>query len=90
MYEPVLCALSVDATVCKSMELAAALDSVLWRKYGGDVTYLESAVGPSFFTPHIDVARVRDCFDDIKNVSADIAFITGGFPWRPGRRGVRR
>ena len=48
-YEPALGALSINATVCKYMELVAVLDSSLLRKYGGDVAFLVSAVGLPFF-----------------------------------------
>ena len=66
-YEPVLGALSVNATVCESMGLVAALDSALQRKCGGDVVYLVSVVGSCFFTPYIDVTRVRYWFGKIKS-----------------------
>ena len=65
-YEPVLGALSVNATVCESMGLVAALGSALQRKCGGDVVYLVSVVGSFFFTPYIDVTRVRHWFGKIK------------------------
>ena len=66
LYEPVLGALSVNATVCESMELGAAVGSNLLRKPGGNVAYFVSAVGSSFFTPHIDVAHVRHWFGEVK------------------------
>ena len=59
----------VKATVCESIDLVATISSALMRKCGGDVAYLVSAVGPSFFTPHIDVDRVRHWFSEIKGFS---------------------
>ena len=59
-------ALSINATVCEYMELVAVLGSALLRKCGGDVIYLVSAVGSPFFIPHIDVARVRHWFGEVR------------------------
>ena len=76
-HEPVRGALSVNATVCESMELVAASGLALVRKCGGAFAYLVSAVGSSFCTPKIDVARVRHCFDEIKGFS-DISRLLQG------------
>ena len=65
-YEPVLGALSVNATVCEYVELAGVLVSTMLRKYGCDVAYLVSAIGSPLFMPHIGVARVRHWFGGVK------------------------
>ena len=65
-YEPVLGALSVNATMSESMYIVAASDSALLWKCGGAVTCLVSAVWSSFCTPYIDVARARYWFVEEK------------------------
>ena len=59
-------ALSVNANMWESIELVPALGSALLRKCGSRATYLKSAVGPTFFTPHIDVACARHWFGEVK------------------------
>ena len=90
-YDSVLGALSINATVCEYMKLlVAVLGSALLRKCGGDVTYLVSAVGPPFFYA---THRRGSCSVFVwrdKRVSSDTAFVTGAFPWRPGRRSAGR
>ena len=67
-YDSVLGALSINATACKFVELVAVLGSTLLQKCEGGVAYLVSAVGSSFVTPHIDVARVRHWFGEVKGL----------------------
>ena len=89
-YESVLGALPINATMCEYMKLVAVVGSTLLRKCGGDVGYLVSAVGLSFFT---SIYRRGSCSALVprgKRVSTDIAFVAGAFPWRPGRRGAGR
>ena len=64
-YDYVLSALSINATACEYMKVVTVLGSALLRKCGSDVAYLVSAVGSPFFTPHIDVARVRHWFGEV-------------------------
>ena len=53
VYEPILCALSINAIVCKYMELVAVLGSALLQKCRGDVANLVSAVeSPFFYATH--------------------------------------
>ena len=54
-YEPVLGALSINATtMSEPMALFAAVRSALLQRCEGEVAYLVSVVGLSFVTPHID------------------------------------
>ena len=64
--KPVLGALSVTATMCKPIEICAALHSILLQTCGVVVDYLVSDVVFSFVTPHINVDRVRYWFGDVK------------------------
>ena len=64
--KPVLGALSVTATMCKPIEICAALHSILLQTCGGVVDYLVPDVVFSFVAPHINVARVRYWFGDVK------------------------
>ena len=78
-YEPVLDALSVNATVCESMKLVTTSGSALLLKFGGDVGYLVSAVGSSFSTPHIDAARIRHWFGEGKGFPRyRVCYVTPG------------
>ena len=84
-YEPVLGALSINATMCEPMELFAAVRSPLLQRCEGEVAYLVSAVGLSFGTLHIDGAHVRYWFGEVKGFPQVSLFATGIFPWHPGR-----
>ena len=84
-YEPVLGALSINATMCEPMALFAAVRSSLLQRCEGEVACLVSAVGLSFGTPHIDGARVRYWFGEVKGFPQVSLFVTGIFPWHPGR-----
>ena len=66
-YGPVLGALSINnSTVCEYMELITVVGSAMPRKCRGDVACFVSAVSSPFFTPHIDVARLRHWFGEVK------------------------
>ena len=84
-YEPVLGALSINATMCEPMALFAAVRSALLQQCEGEVACLVSAVGLSFGTPHIDGARVRYWFGEVKGFPQISFFVTAIFPWHLGR-----
>ena len=84
-YESVLGALSINATMCEPLALFAAVRSALQQRCEGEVAYLVSTVGSSFGTPHIDGARVRYWFGEVKGFPQISLFVTGIFPWHPGR-----
>ena len=89
-YESVLGALSINATMCEPMALFAAVRSALLQRCEGEVAHLVSAVGLSFATPHIDEARVRYWFGEVKGFPQVSLFVTGLFAWHPGRGGAGR
>ena len=84
-YESVLGALSINATMCEPMELFAAVRPALLQRCEGEVAYLESTAGLYFGTPHIDGAHVRYWFGEVKGFPQISLFVTGIFPWHPGR-----
>ena len=84
-YEPVLGALSINATMCEPMALFAAVRPALLQRCEGEVAYFVSTVGLSFGTPHIDGARVRYWFGEVKGFPQISLFVTAIFPWHPGR-----
>ena len=89
-YEPILGALSINATMCEPMELFAAVRSALLQRCEGEVAYLVSAVGLSFGTLHVDGAHVRYWFGEVKAFPQVSLFVTGIFLWYPGREGAGR
>ena len=82
-YWPVLGALSVNATVCESMEVVAALGSGLLRKCRENVAYLASGVGTFYVTSHIGVARVRHWFGEVEEFSQISHLLQVLFPHAP-------
>ena len=72
-------ALSINTTVCGYIELDIVLGSALLRECEGYVVYLVPAIGSPFVT-HIDGARVRNWFGEVKNSYPDIAFVTDVSP----------
>ena len=64
-YDPILGTLSINATVWEYMELVADYAPPCCGSVEA-MSYLASVVGSPIFRPHINVARARHWFREVK------------------------